>query len=217
MPWPMRMGPRADDERLRARASAAPRSPARRCCRSRASRPRTRRRRCRPSCRPGGCPTRSRRSRTCSGRRSAERGDLLVGEAEPLRLPEQVAASAARRAAAAPCATMFVQLVAGTRVDRRCARRASVDVDAAAQRRHERPEALVVRRRSGQALDVAVLVQLGVLPEERPAADLERAHRLLQRRLERCGRSPSPRRWPSSACRASGRRRGTCRRASAGS
>ena len=75
----------AEHDRPSGRPAARPRSPARRSSRSRASPPRTRRRRCRPSCRSAGCrPPLRARADDGFGRSPLEGGDLRVAEAEAL-------------------------------------------------------------------------------------------------------------------------------------
>ena len=88
--------------------------------------------------------------------------------------------------------------------------------DPAAQRGHERPEAHVVRPRASAPRASSCRSSSGP-----PRRDRWRRSRASgppsAARLRRSGRSPSPRRSPSSGCRSCGRPWRTCRTASAGS
>ena len=87
-----------DDDRLAGR-SAAPRSPRRSCCRGTASPTETRRRRCRPSCTPGGrrAPSGARAPSASVSPRSV--AELAVGEAQALHRAASSAASTSASAA----------------------------------------------------------------------------------------------------------------------
>ena len=107
MPWPMRFGPGAEDDHRGLRRAARPRSPRRRRSRSTASWRRTRRRRCRPSCRPGG-----RRARAGPrGRRPrAGRGSRRSAASEkPCRLASASSSGSSSSAAASSSAISLIR------------------------------------------------------------------------------------------------------------
>ena len=156
----------------------APRSPPRRWCRSTASRRRTRRRRCRPSCRraagPSSCAARA--PAPAAGRPACRSARRRSRGAWPRAAGR---ASGPRRAAAAPCARCL-QALDEPRVDAG-ALRATSSMSAPRRRAASTPTGARPSLREGAR---RLVRPARVLPQQRPPADLQAAHRLLQRRLE---------------------------------
>ena len=184
MPCPIRFGPEPRMSTLGRSRAARPRSPvARRWSSGTACWRRTRRRRCRRSCRPAGCPSRWRSAphAVLAGELRAQRGDLPVGQPVPLgpaqqrRVEHGGVADLARRARRAR------DLVDEPRVDAAAPRRP-------ASTRGARGAAPARRRRAGRRAGVrsasssssAAGSSAGAGPEA-GGLGLHRPHRLAQR------------------------------------
>ena len=200
MPWPMRTGPGADDERRRPLPRAAPRAasrPRRRWRRSRASRRRTRRRRCRPSRSPaaGRWPPAARRTAPLG--EAGQRGDVAVaergalgGDQQPVgdgrsallahlaRAPGRPGAPS-RPGTRARCRSTCCSSAAGTPRRSSASRRQSRESDGARKRCRTRPRS---RRRRG-----------------RRRRGRRRPRDLAEQLLARCARLRSPTERPASS------------------
>ena len=191
MPWPMRFGPPPRIMILRRVGRRRPRTPPRRSSRGRGWRPRTRRRRCRRACRPGGRrAARAVRADLGLGRRRA--AARAARSEKPLRLSARrrvaVERRERRRATIAAPRAPGPRSAPGTRGRCATASWTSLERQAGAERVGDvaagGPGPACAARRAARCARRRRRAAASAIGVEAVDADLEAAQRLLQRLLE---------------------------------